>query len=248
MRRGWQIAESAAFFVALVLAWEALVRLLHIKAYLLPTPSEIVVAGWERLGTLFSQTLITFYEVMLGFACALGGGILIALGIFVIPLLRRTLYPLVVAFQGTPKVALAPLIVVWIGYGTSSKVLMSFLFAFFPIVISTLGGLSSTPLHLEEHFRALRAPVWVTFWRLRIPNALPNLIDGCKVAMPLAVIGAIVGEFVGSDRGLGNLIVFAAGSSRTDLTFAAIIFVTLLSLVLYGIIEYAGRFVWWRGR
>ena len=114
MRRGWQIAESAAFFVALVLAWEALVRLLHIKAYLLPTPSEIVVAGWERLGTLFSQTLITFYEVMLGFACALGGGILIALGIFVIPLLRRTLYPLVVAFQGTPKVALAPLIVVWI--------------------------------------------------------------------------------------------------------------------------------------
>ena len=127
-----------------------------------------------------------------------------------------------------------------------SKVLMAFFFAFFPIVISTLGGFAGTPVHLVEHFRALDASTTTTFWRLRVPSALPNFIDGCKMAMPLAVIGVIVGEFVGSEAGLGNLLLLANASARTDLMFASIITITAISGLLYGIIYLFGRLVWWR--
>ena len=153
---------------------------------------------------------------------------------------------MVTALQGLPKVALAPLMIVWFGYGIMSKLVMTFLFAFFPIVISTLGGLSSTQDTLLEHFRALRASPWATFWRLRVPAALPNFIDGCKIAMPLAVIGAIIGEFVGSEQGLGNLILFAMSAGRTDLLFATLLAVTVLSLILSWAIEALGKLVWWR--
>jgi NitT/TauT family transport system permease protein len=153
---------------------------------------------------------------------------------------------LIVLFQGLPKIALAPLMVIWMGYGTSSKVLMAFMFAFFPIVISTLGGLSGTPEHLAEHFRAIRAGPWTTFWRLQMPAALPSIMDGCKTAMPLAVIGAIVGEFVGSERGLGYLILEATAQARTDLLFAALVAVSILAGLLYWLVEVLANRVWWR--
>jgi NitT/TauT family transport system permease protein len=143
---------------------------------------------------------------------------------------------------------MAPLLIVWFGYGISSKIVMSYLIAFFPIVISTLGGLSSTPPNLLEHFRALGASPWKTFWHLRLVSALPNFIDGCKVSIPLAVIGAVIGEFVGSESGLGNLIVLSSASQRTALTFAALLAVTLLSMVLYAVVEAVGWLVWWRAR
>jgi NitT/TauT family transport system permease protein len=161
--------------------------------------------------------------------------------------MRRAVYPLVVVFQGLPKIALAPLLVVWFGYGASSKVLMAFLFSFFPVVIATLGGLAGTPQHLIEHFRAIGASSWTTFKRLRIPSALPSIVDGCKTAMPLAVIGAIAGEFVGAEHGLGHLILAANAVAKTDLLFAALIMVGIVSGVLYLLVEVAGRKVWWRG-
>ena len=135
---------------------------------------------------------------------------------------------------------------VWVGYGTSSKVLMAFLFAFFPVMIMTLGGLAGTPEHLVEHFRAIRASSWTTFRRLRLPAALPSIMDGCKTAMPLAVIGAIVGEFVGSQRGLGYLILESNAQARTDLLFAALVAISLLAGLLYWAIEVLARRVWWR--
>jgi NitT/TauT family transport system permease protein len=113
-------------------------------------------------------------------------------------------------------------------------------------VIATAGGLSSTPEHLEEHFKALKASGWTTFWRLRVPSALPNFIDGCKVAMPLAVIGAIVGEFVGSDEGLGNLLLMATAAGRTDLMFATLLVTTFMSMLLFWCIQIIGKLVWWR--
>lgn len=240
------LRDSSLFFIALAVAWEAGVRWFEIKPYLLPTPSAIAVETWTSAHLLWQHGLITLNEVLLGFVSAVVLGVFIALAVFFVPLLHRTLYPLVIALQGIPKVALAPLIVVWFGYGVSSKVIMAFLFAFFPIVISTLGGLATTPAPLIEHFRALRMSAWDTFIKLRLPSALPNFIDGCKVAMPLAVIGAVVGEFVGSSDGLGNLILLASGSSRTALMFATLFAVTLLSLVLYAIVELLGSLVWWR--
>lgn len=240
------LLDGLLFFLALAGIWEGAVHLFDIKPYLLPAVSDIGAALWGSRAVIWENSLITLGEVLWGFLSAVVLGVAIAVLIFFVPLARRTLYPFMIALQSIPKIGLAPLIVVWFGYGLSSKVIMAFLFAFFPIVISTLGGLGGVPAHLEEHFRALRASPWATFWRLRVPSALPNFIDGCKVAMPLAVIGAIVGEFVGSNDGLGNLILMATGSSQTALTFAALAAVTALSLALFYIIELLGRLVWWR--
>jgi NitT/TauT family transport system permease protein len=240
--------QTAVFFLLLGLAWEYSVKIFEVKSYILPPLSDIFRELWESRGLLWQHTLITLNEVIIGFALAVVFGVAIAVAIYFVPLARRTLYPTVIGLQSVPKIGLAPIIIVWFGYGLFSKVIMAFLFAFFPIVIATLGGLSTTPENLIEHFQALRASRWTTFWKLRVPSALPNFIDGCKVAMPMAVIGAIVGEFVGSNDGLGNLILLATGSSNSSLTFAALFAVTGLSLFLFFAIELLGRMVWWRSR
>jgi NitT/TauT family transport system permease protein len=231
----------------LALVWEKGVELFQVKRYLLPPLSQVLKTLWASRATVLEHGLVTGEEVLYGYALAVLGGLALALAIFAVPVLRRTVYPVIVLFQGLPKIALAPLMVVWLGYGLSSKVLMAFLFAFFPIVISTLGGLAATPLHLLEHFRAIRASGWTTFRRLQFPAALPAFIDGCKMAMPLAVIGAIAGEFVGSEKGLGSLILLANANARTDLVFAALIAISMLAGVFYLAIELAAKRVWWRG-
>ncbi|WEK43167.1 MAG: ABC transporter permease [Candidatus Sphingomonas colombiensis] len=246
VRRARDIAVTILFFALLLAMWEVGVRWSGAKSYLLAPPSAIVEELWRSRVPLAEGTLKTLTEVFWGFVIALAVGVPVSALVFFSNGARRTVYPLLVALQSIPKVGLAPILVAWLGYGLSSKLTMAFLFAFFPIVVAGMGGLASTPAHLEEHFRALRATRWQTFWRLRLPCALPAFIDGCKVAMPLAVIGAIVGEFVGSNDGLGNLILTASGSGNTALTFAALLTVTLLSLLLFYGVEYWEKFVWWR--
>ena len=247
-RVGWHLLQGPLFFLLLGSVWEFSVHALDIRSYLLPPPSAVFQALWQSRALLWAEGLITLEEVLWGFAWAVLAGIGISGLIYSMPVARRTIYPLVIALQGIPKVALAPLIIVWAGYGLLSKVIMVFLFALFPIVISTLGGLNSTPDNLTEHFRALRASRWFTFRHLRLPVALPYFLDGCKVSMPLAVIGAIVGEFVGSSNGLGNLILYATSAGKTDLTFATLIVITVLSLILFAVIESFERWVWWRSK
>ncbi len=242
------VIDPLVFFILLILVWELGVRAFSVKGYLLPAPSQILRSAWVARTTLAVHTWVTLKEVVIGFVLATVLGVVAATAIFFVPFLRRTLYPLLIALQGIPKIGLAPIVIVWLGYGLSSKVLMTLLFALFPILIATLGGYRSTPEPLVEHFAALRASTWQTLWHLRIPSALPGFIDGCKVAMPLAVIGAVVGEFIGSYEGLGNLIMVASGASNTGLTFAALGAVTLLSIALFYVIEGLGRFVWWQSR
>jgi NitT/TauT family transport system permease protein len=229
-------AERVALVIVLALLWEYAVEIFNIKAYLLPPLSRVLATLWSNRFVLMQQSIVTTWEILLGYLSAVFGGIALALAIFAVPSLMRTLYPLIVVIQGIPKIALAPLMVIWVGYGITSKVLMAFLFAFFPVVITTLGGLAGTPVNLIEHFRANRASQWTTFRRLRIPSALPSMMDGCKAAMPLAVIGAIVGEFVGAEQGLGYLILEANAAARSDLLFAALVVVSVVAGALY----------WWR--
>jgi NitT/TauT family transport system permease protein len=247
-RKGWitTTLERVVLFAALALLWEKSVEIFQIKPYLLPRLSTVLNTLWTSRANLLDQALVTGEEIVLGYAAAVIGGVLMALAIFAWPIAYRTFYPLLVLFQGLPKIALAPLMVIWVGYGISSKVLMAFLFAFFPVVISTLGGLAGTPENLVEHFRSIKASRWTTFWRLQLPAALPSIMDGCKTAMPLAVIGAIVGEFVGSQRGLGYLILEANAQARTDLLFAALVAISILAGLLYWIVELVANRVWWR--
>ncbi len=246
MRRLLRWLDPFLGFLALALLWQVSVEVFNIRPYLLPSIGAVAESAWEFRGEILAHSLTTSVQVIYGFVAAVIGGVVISLLVFLFAPLNRIVMPVVVAVQGIPKVALAPLFVVWFGYGTMSKVLMAFLFAFFPIVVSTLGGLAGTPVHLIEHFRALDASAGTTFWRLRLPSALPNLVDGCKMAMPLAVIGVIVGEFVGSEAGLGNLLLMANASARTDLMFASIFAITAISGFLYGVIHLLGRLVWWR--
>ena len=238
--------EPLAFFTLLGVAWEVSVRYFEVKSYLLPALSDVFAAMWNSRASLASHGLVTLIEVLVGFAGAVVIGAALATAIFFIPSLQRTLFPFITAMQSVPKVALAPLMIVWFGYGLTSKFVMAFLFAIFPIIIATLGGFSSTPSNLIEHFRALRASPWQTTWRLRIPSALPNFLDGCRIAIPLSMIGAIVGEFVGAQRGLGYVIMMTSSSSQTDLMFAALITVALMSTALFMAFQMLGRLVWWR--
>jgi NitT/TauT family transport system permease protein len=241
-----KIIERLLLLAVFAILWEVGVDALNVKPYLLPKLSVVLESLWTHRLNLFLQSLVTAREITLGYIAAVFGGIVLSLVVFAWPLAYRTLYPVLVVFQGLPKIALAPLMVIWMGYGVSSKVLMVFMFAFFPVVISTLGGLSGTPLNLIEHFRAVKANRWTTFCRLQLPAALPSIMDGCKTAMPLAVIGAIVGEFVGSERGLGYLILEATAQARTDLLFAALVAVSILAGLLYWLIEILADRVWWR--
>lgn len=240
------VVDPAIALVLLALLWEKAVALFGIKPYLLPPLSRVIETTWASRELLLRESWVTLLEVVQGFAWAMVGGVALAVLIYAVPVARRTLYPLIVLFQGLPKIALAPLMIIWVGYGTASKVLMAFLFAFFPVVIATLGGLAGTPPALIEHFRALRASRWETFLRLQVPHALPAVLDGARTAMPLAVIGAIVGEFVGSEAGLGHLILAANANARTDLLFAALLAVSVLAGALYVLVELAARRVWWR--
>lgn len=239
--------DPLILFVVIALLWEKLVIVLNIKPYLLPPLSKVLESMWFNRENLLQQTWVTTQEVLIGFVMAVLCGILLGLAIFGWSVMRRTLYPLIVIFQGIPKIALAPLMIIWFGYGEISKILMAFLFAFFPVVIATIGGMEATPANLIEHFRAIRAPRWFMFRRLYVPSALPSILDGCKQAMPLAVIGAIVGEFVGAEHGLGHLILDTTANARTDYLFAALITVSLVSALLYLVVEISARRIWWRG-
>jgi NitT/TauT family transport system permease protein len=239
-------ADRVLLLAALAMLWEFGVRIFNVKPYLLPPFSTVIASLWSNGRTLFEQSLTTAGEIVLGYLAAVVGGVLISIAIFLWPTANRMLYTVVVLFQGLPKIALAPLMIIWIGYGIASKVLMAFLFAFFPVVISTLGGLSGTPYNLVEHFRAIRAGSWTTFFRLRLPSALPSIMDGCKTAMPLCVIGAVVGEFVGAEHGLGYEILVATGQAKTDMLFAALIALSILAGLLYWLVEILASRVWWR--
>lgn len=241
-----QIVDPAVFFILLAILWEKAIDVFNIKPYLLPPLSKVLASLWNSRQILLAESWVTVQEVLAGFVLAVAGGVVLGLALHAIPVVRRALYPAVVVFQGLPKIALAPLMVVWFGYGITSKVLMAFLFAFFPVVIMTMGGLAGTPHHLIEHFQAIRASPWTTFRRLQVPAALPSILDGCRSAMPLAVIGAIVGEFVGAEHGLGHLILEANANGRTDLLFAALVAISIVSGFLYLLVELAARRVWWR--
>lgn len=240
------VVDPAIAFLVVAGIWEKAVDIFRIKRYLLPPLSQVLETFWAAREILLRESLVTAWEVVLGYLLAVAGGVALGLAIFAWPVFRRTVYPAIVVFQGLPKIALAPLMVIWFGFGLSSKVLMAFLFAFFPMVISTLGGLSGTPIHLLEHFRGIGASSWTTFRRLQVPSALPSIMDGCKMAMPLAVIGAIAGEFVGSEKGLGSLILIANANAKTDLLFAALIAISIVAGVLYVLVELAAKRVWWR--
>ncbi len=221
----------------MALLWDLATRLGAVPAYLVPSPGAVVETMWTQRELLARHGWVTTVETLLGFGVSAVIGILLALVITFSKPVARTLYPLLIASQAVPKIAIAPLFVVWLGFGLTPKVLIAFLVAFFPVVIDTTIGLRAVPDEMIKLAQSMGAKPWRTFWKIRLPYALPNIFGGLKVAMTLAVVGAIVGEFVGADSGLGYLIPVSGHNLQVPLLFAAIVSLVVLSLALYFAIE-----------
>jgi NitT/TauT family transport system permease protein len=232
-RFGYSIGLT--FFVLLV--WEFGVKFGNIPPYLLPPPSVVAytfVADWHVIYLNIAPTLIS---ILGGFALSVLFGVPLAILIVFSRVAERLLYPPMIASQAIPKVAIAPLFIVWMGYGIMPKVWIAFLIAFVPIVIDTVIGLRSVPPEMLQLGRSMGGSTLRVFLKLRLPNALPNLFGGMKVAIALAVVGAITGEFVGSQSGLGFLLTSASGQMDTALVFAVLVTISVIAIALFAAIE-----------
>ncbi|MEM3484427.1 MAG: ABC transporter permease [Candidatus Methanomethyliaceae archaeon] len=232
------------------LLWECCVRLFEVPHWLLPSPTSIAKEGWKWRNVLLLHTGVTLYEVSLGFFLAATAGGVLAVLITWGGLLKRLLYPLIIVMQSVPKVALAPLFLVWVGYGLASKILIVFLVSFFPIVVDTITGLQEVEPEALDLVRLLNARKVQIFLKIRLPNSLPYMFSGLKVGITLAVVGAVIGEFVGSDRGLGYLLLSAAGMMNIRLMFVCILILASLGIALFYAIECLERLLipWTRSR
>jgi NitT/TauT family transport system permease protein len=215
-------------------AWWLATVVFPVNPALVPGPGAVLGAFRQLPGYLLAQTGHTTVEVLAGFAAAVVVSAVIALTLVWSPVVERMTFPLLLALNSVPKVAVAPLLVLWFGFGQTPKVIIVLLVCFFPVVISMVTGLSSTPPEFIELARSLEAPAWRTFLKVRVPSALPQVFVGLKVAMTLAVIGAVISEFqAGTVAGLGFVIAVSTGQTETAQTFAAIVLLALLSIALF---------------
>ncbi len=237
---GWLVLATIVLVVAL---WGLLVAATNVPAFLVPSPTGV----WNKFlltlrdGTLLSNLLVTLYEVLLGLL--IGSVVAMSLGYLLAKshVMEKILSPYLVASQAVPVVAIAPLLVIWFGSGMFSKVLICSLTVFFPVLVNTMIGFRAVPENLRDLMRSLRATQWQKLRYLEIPAAVPVLFGGLRIGATLSVIGAVVGEFVGSDRGLGFLINVGRGQYDTALVFVAVFTLILTAVVLYGLAMWAEK-------
>nr|WP_166954485.1 ABC transporter permease [Pseudochelatococcus lubricantis] len=222
----------------ILLLWQILVPLSGLSEFILPTPAAIVARIVEDFPLLAMHGYVTLFEVLAGFGLGVLIGVPLALAIFYSPPFQSAVYPLLVALQTVPKVALAPLLVLYLGYGWAPKITLAFLIALFPIVIGTVVGLQSLDRNLVDLTRSMGASEWQTFRKVRLPAALPNIFGGCKVAISLSVIGAVIGEYVAAERGLGYLQLQANAQFDTTLNFASVAAISALGVTLFFILSF----------
>lgn len=244
-RRRWRslynVLPSLALAAGIIAFWELVIRLFKVPTFVLPAPTAIIVSLIEHWRPLAVAAQATALEVLFGFVLSAVVGILVALVIVRFERFGRALYPLIVLFQNVPKVALAPIFILWFGYDLAPKILLIVVIAFFPVAIDMLAGLQSVEPSFVSLMRSVGASKTKILLRVRIPHSLPHLMAGLKVAITFSVIGAIVGEFAGANRGLGYMIQFASTQLDTPLIFAALIVVSVLGLAFYYVVEYAER-------
>lgn len=232
-----------ATLAGVTVLWELAYHAFNIPKFVIPAPSGIIVETWEWRGRLVGHTGVTLYETLGGFALSIAVALPLAVLLVYSPVLRNAVYPLIVVAQAVPKVAIAPVLLLVLGAGELSKVVVAFLVAFFPIVVDTATGLAATPPELLDLSRSYRASPLKTFVKVRFPMALPFFFSGLKVAITLALIGAVVGEFVGSDQGLGYIILSATSYWKANLAFGAMLLLAVMAIVLFGLVALVERLV-----
>jgi putative hydroxymethylpyrimidine transport system permease protein len=233
----WQLAASTG----------AIADALGLEPFLVPSPAEIATALWEERSVLADNAWVTLQEIVLGFLCALVAGVGFAVVLHLSEALRLALYPLIVVSQTIPILVIAPILVIWFGFGTGPKLAVVALICFFPIVVNTLDGLRSTDTEARKMMRTLNASRGQVLRRLEAPTALPYVFSGARIAIVIAPIGAVFGEWVGSDSGLGHLILQDNAQLQTARLFAAVAILAAMALLLFGLLALAERrVVRWR--
>jgi NitT/TauT family transport system permease protein len=233
----WQVAASTG----------ALADLLGLESFLVPSPAEIAEALWDNRSLLAENGWVTLQEILLGFLIGLALGLGVAVLLRLSQTLRLAFYPLIVASQAVPIIVIAPILIVWFGFGMGPKLAVVALVCFFPIAVNTLDGLASVDPEATKMMRTLDASRWQALWRLELPGALPFLFSGMRIAVVFAPVGAVFGEWVGADSGLGHLILVDNGLLQTSREFAAAALLTSIALALFALVALAERrVVTWR--
>lgn len=236
-------APSVLVFAAWLALWQAAVSGLGIREYLLPGPLAVLRALWLSEIPWLSHLWTTSVEIVGAFVLAGVAGVALGVAIAWSPLLARALVPFLVFVNTLPKVAVAPLFLLWLGYGIVPNMLIGALIGFFPVVINTAVGLSQVDEDMLDLGRVFNAPKWKVFAKIRIPSAAPYILSALKVTATAAVVGAVVGEFVASQKGLGYVIVTTQASMNTPVAFGALVWISVVGLALYGAVVLAARFV-----
>ncbi len=243
----------ALVIAALIALWQvaattgAIAGALHLEDFLVPAPSDIASSLWENRSLLADNAWVTLQEVLLGFCCALVAGLAFATALHLSETLRRATYPLLVASQTIPIIVIAPILVVWFGYGIGPKLGIIALICFFPITVNALDGLRSVDPEASKMMRTLDASRWQTFRRVEAPTALPYAFSGAKIAVAVAVIGAVFGEWAGSASGLGHLMLQDNAQLETARLFASVVVLSAMAIALFGLLALAERrIVTWR--
>lgn len=232
--------------LALVGAWEAAVRIFEVPSFLLPAPSEIALLAWREWDLIRMHSVQTIGSILAGYAAAVAFALAVSALMIRFPWVERTVMPLFVGLQSVPKIAIAPLILVWVGAGLASKVLVVASIAFFPIVINTMTGFHEVDRGLHDVFRSVAATERQTFLRLRLPFAVPYIFAGLRIATTLAVLGAIVAEWLAASNGLGYLVLSGSFNFNTARSFAAIIALAVIGTAFFALMSAVERMISWR--
>jgi NitT/TauT family transport system permease protein len=235
---GWNLLPPLTF-VAIVAMWAGAVRLFAIPAYLLPGPGAVFQRVVTDAGMLWSHALVTLTEIVLGFALTIVSAIPLGLVIALSPLAKQVLYPPIMLLQLVPKIAVAPLFLVWLGFGIESKVLLTVLMTFFPLLIASISGFQILDTRYLYLTQSMGATTWQTFWYLRVPAALPVIFSGVKTSATIAATAAIVAEFVGANQGLGYVLLRGTSTMDIELTFAVLVVLTLIGIVINYAVEFS---------
>ncbi len=235
--------KFSLFFIVLLCIWEVLVRLLHVDVYTLPAPSAIFKSFFNDFSTYHVHLYPTLLLVVLGIICSILCGICVAIILRLIPGLHEYIYPLLIMSQNVPVIVIAPLLVIWFGFGILPKLIVITLVCFFPITVSLLEGFNETDKELEKYMKMMGATRLERFKKLEWPNSMPYFFNGLKIAGTYSVMGAIISEWLGSDKGLGKFMLIAQRAFQVDQVFVAIVWIIIFAMVIYFVIHIIQRIV-----
>lgn len=250
MRSSWkQIWPPVVAVILLLTGWQLAVSVFHIEDWILPSPIDIARESTNNAAGIWDHTMATLRLTLIGFPIGTAVGLIVALLLHLLPGVKRAFYPLLILSQNVPSIALGPLLVIWFGFGLLPKIVLITLVCFFPVAVAAMGGLAQSDGVMMNYMKMAGANKWQIFTKLELPHSLPSLFSGVKISATYAVMGAVVAEWIGADKGIGYYMLLQKSAYRTDRMFVAIVIIVFLSLVLFALIALLERWlVRWKPR